>query len=304
MPNTKSHIAHAATAGPLCPCTPAGEWSELAGSARDEHVLPRTVIVEQGTPGSAFYIINSGRVRVFLRGEQGIETDLACLGPGESFGEMALLTGNPRSATVEALEETHLSIFSKDQFDHTLRHCPPLFSAMAKQMSRWIVRADTKIEIETKRRLRVPGLAWFDFLLVMGLALLLCTVFHLSNPHAIELMPKLWPEEKVPHVTTPLALKTFKEGETLFVDARPSNFFERKHIPGAINISLALFEPLYMMELSEADKNQQIIVYGRSFSRLYDQQVARKLILRGHRNTKILQNGLSAWTEKGYPVEP
>ena len=39
-----------------------------------------------------------------------VEVDLAQLGPKESFGEMALLTGQPRSAYVEALEETHLTV--------------------------------------------------------------------------------------------------------------------------------------------------------------------------------------------------
>jgi len=59
-----------------------------------------------------------------------------------------------------------------------------------------------------------------------------------------------------------------------------------------------------MMELSEVDKAKKIIVYGRSISSRSDEEVARKLILRGHKNIEILDGGLSTWKKKGYPVEP
>jgi 3-mercaptopyruvate sulfurtransferase SseA len=59
-----------------------------------------------------------------------------------------------------------------------------------------------------------------------------------------------------------------------------------------------------MMELSEVNGEKEIILYGRTISRLYDEQVASKLILRGHKNTKVLEGGLSEWKKAGYPVEP
>jgi len=71
-----------------------------------------------------------------------------------------------------------------------------------------------------------------------------------------------------------------------------------------MNLPLALFEIMYMMELSDVDKEKEIIVYGRTISRLYDEDLAGKLILRGHKNTRILKGGLSQWKKKGYPVEP
>lgn len=58
-------------------------------------------VLEQGTTGSSFFVICSGRVRVF-RPEQGRERTLAVLEEGAFFGEMALLSGAPRSASVEA----------------------------------------------------------------------------------------------------------------------------------------------------------------------------------------------------------
>ena len=54
---------------------------------------------------------------MFRRDSDGFETELSVLGHGESFGEMALVTGEARSANVEAMEETHLMVLSKEQFE-------------------------------------------------------------------------------------------------------------------------------------------------------------------------------------------
>ena len=84
----------------------------------------------------------------------------------------------------------------------------------------------------------------------------------------------------------------------------PSNFYDQTHIAGAINIPLSVFDIMYMMGLSDADKSQKIIVYGRTISRLYDIQLANKLYLRGHKNIQVLEGGLPFWKRKGYPTAP
>ena len=60
---------------------------------------------------------------------------------------------------------------------------------------------------------------------------------------------------------------------------------------------------MYMMELSEIDKKQEVVVYGRTISRHYDEQMAGKLIMRGHRNVVVLKGGLAEWKKMGLPVE-
>jgi rhodanese-related sulfurtransferase len=84
----------------------------------------------------------------------------------------------------------------------------------------------------------------------------------------------------------------------------PANFYDREHIQGAINMPLPLFDIVYMMTFSEEAKTKEIIVYGRTMSKLYDVEVANKLVLRGYKNTRVLEGGLSEWKKKGYPVEP
>jgi CRP-like cAMP-binding protein len=61
-------------------------------------------IIRQGEAGEVCYLLRSGRVEVLARGVQGDERNLATLGPGSLFGEAALLTDEPRNATVRALQ--------------------------------------------------------------------------------------------------------------------------------------------------------------------------------------------------------
>jgi CRP-like cAMP-binding protein len=66
------------------------------------------LIIREGDPGRSFFIIIEGRVRIYKGGADGKEITLAHLGEGAFFGEMALLSGAPRTANVVAEEETEL----------------------------------------------------------------------------------------------------------------------------------------------------------------------------------------------------
>lgn len=63
-------------------------------------------LVRQGDEGDSFYLIWRGSVAVIVRGEEGRETEVARLGEGAFFGEMSLLTGERRSATIQAVVDT------------------------------------------------------------------------------------------------------------------------------------------------------------------------------------------------------
>ena len=60
------------------------------------------IIVTEGEPGSSLFLIVGGRVRVFTRTDDGGNLQLAELGPGDFFGEVSLLSGKPRTATITA----------------------------------------------------------------------------------------------------------------------------------------------------------------------------------------------------------
>lgn len=79
------------------------------------------VVFRQGERGDCAYFIRSGQVEVV---DEASGRRLATLGPGDHFGEMALLDGSPRNATVRALGDVELAVLGKENFLHMLRLMP------------------------------------------------------------------------------------------------------------------------------------------------------------------------------------
>ena len=75
-----------------------------------------SVIFFEGDPGDALFIVASGMVKIYRVAEDGREKTLAILGPGDIFGEMALLDEEPRSAIAETLEATTLFSLHRKEF--------------------------------------------------------------------------------------------------------------------------------------------------------------------------------------------
>lgn len=81
------------------------------------------VLFRQGDPGDCAYFIQTGEVEV-LRGDAGQEAIVARLGPGQYFGEMALLSNEPRNATIRAAAACTLSLLGKRNFMTLLEALP------------------------------------------------------------------------------------------------------------------------------------------------------------------------------------
>jgi rhodanese-related sulfurtransferase len=282
---------------------PQEKRDELARVVEHQVVTPHTVIFRQGDLGDSFYIIRSGKVRVYRRDNDGLETEFSVLGAGESFGEMALLTGEPRSANVEALEETHLMVLSRQQVERILKDFPGITLAFVKQVSGWLTNADRVIEKEVRQQYLAPRVSWFDFVLIIGVSVLLALVFNYSNPNGIPLFPKPPDRKAIPVISAAQAMEQMKKGDTLIVDAGPEGFYQRKHIQDAINVPLALSDILYEVTFGGEEKAKKVIVYGGTFSKLYDWELADKLLHKGHKDVKVLEGGTAVWEKAGYPVQ-
>jgi CRP/FNR family cyclic AMP-dependent transcriptional regulator len=89
------------------------------------HKKNTTIISEDGLSNCA-YIIHSGKVKVFLSDKDGKEFVLAELGSGDYFGEMALIDRSQRSATVRSMEDTKLTVISRQSFRECLRANPDI----------------------------------------------------------------------------------------------------------------------------------------------------------------------------------
>ncbi len=92
--------------------TPRG-LAEMADHLESETFKPNHFVIREGDVGDRFYLIRRGKVAV-RRGSD--NKQVATLVEGDFFGEMALLTGHPRNASVETLEETDLYSLSQDRF--------------------------------------------------------------------------------------------------------------------------------------------------------------------------------------------
>lgn len=83
------------------------------------------VVFQEGSRGREMYVVYSGQVRISKKDSSGQETILALLGPGEIFGEMALIDQEPRSATVTVVEDdTKLVVLDRARFMYLLRNEP------------------------------------------------------------------------------------------------------------------------------------------------------------------------------------
>ena len=89
-----------------------------------------SVICRQGEHGLTAYVVESGELRVLHTDPQGIEQEVARLGPGTYFGETSLLLGEPRDATVEVVQDAVLLYFNKDEFDQLLHERPSMLKAL------------------------------------------------------------------------------------------------------------------------------------------------------------------------------
>jgi CRP-like cAMP-binding protein len=83
-------------------------------------------VIHQGDPGGSMFVIMSGRVEVTAQDGTAPPTPLAVLQTGDYFGEMSLMTGAPRVATVTALDETRLLQIGNDSFRRILKIRPEL----------------------------------------------------------------------------------------------------------------------------------------------------------------------------------
>ena len=101
-------------------------------------------VVEIGEPGRSLFIILSGEVQVVYP-SQSVDFELARLGPGDFFGEMALLNEKPRSATVRAIGEVEALVLAKEDFRRVVSETPGLALQLLAALSVRIRNADEQI---------------------------------------------------------------------------------------------------------------------------------------------------------------
>ena len=123
----------------------------MAAMIQSEHhamrVLDRKVyqtgeaIFRAGQPGYNLYLVQSGRIELQREAVDGTVEKLRSVGPGEVFGELALLTGEPRRASAVAAEGSVCETISATQFQAILNACPPVVKALMRIYARLLLRS-------------------------------------------------------------------------------------------------------------------------------------------------------------------
>jgi anion transporter len=121
--------------------------AKILGKMEECSANAGATIVRQGDKGDAFYLIQSGAVQVILETGSGRSEAIAVLGPQDWFGEMALLSGEPRSATIIAVKETHLWRLSREAWDELIDRHPTWLRQFCATLSKRLARADRQYSI-------------------------------------------------------------------------------------------------------------------------------------------------------------
>lgn len=101
---------------PLFADLPEDDLRILATHAVVRRYRKNTIVISKGEESDTMYVVRSGRLRVYLDDAHGNELTIRLLGPGDVFGELAMLSGAPRSANVTTTEDCELSVVSRSHF--------------------------------------------------------------------------------------------------------------------------------------------------------------------------------------------
>lgn len=113
----------------------------LASIVEDVHFRPGGVICAEGQHGYECFVIAAGEAEVQVGGQA-----VAVVGPGDVVGEMAIVDGGPRTASVVALTDVHAFSIERRRFDALLERAPAIARAMLRQLSTRLRHLDAELQ--------------------------------------------------------------------------------------------------------------------------------------------------------------
>jgi CRP/FNR family transcriptional regulator/CRP/FNR family cyclic AMP-dependent transcriptional regulator len=128
------------------------ELRQLTSVVREQHYKKHTTIVHVDDPGNSLFILKSGLVKITIEDQHGYEMILRMLYPTDFFGEMSLLDGMPRSATVTTQEASEVLTIHRDHFLDIIEKSPKILLKMTAVLSKRLRKANELIH----------SLAFFD----------------------------------------------------------------------------------------------------------------------------------------------
>jgi CRP/FNR family cyclic AMP-dependent transcriptional regulator len=119
---------------------------DVVRSVAAEKGYPKNaVVLTEGEMGDSLYLIQGGKVKVFIGDPDGREMILKILGPGDFFGEMSLIDKQPRSASVTTLEPSSFLVLTHGAFEKVVSQVPRVATMVMRVLAQRVREADRKI---------------------------------------------------------------------------------------------------------------------------------------------------------------
>ena len=123
------------------------ELEALASKAVLRTFPKNTVVINEGDLADSMYLIDTGRVKVYCSEKTGKEFIINTLGPGDHFGELALLDDDRRSASVRTLEKANFCIIYKDAFNKVLDEQPNIARKLIRNLTRRVRKLTQDVKL-------------------------------------------------------------------------------------------------------------------------------------------------------------
>jgi CRP/FNR family transcriptional regulator, cyclic AMP receptor protein len=118
-----------------------GELGGIASLTTEHEARPGRVLTTRGEPGLEAFVIVDGEAEVTRKG-----VSLATLGPGSLFGELALLDGGQRTATVTAASDMRLLVLARHEFLKVIDNCPAVGRKVIGQLGARVRKTDEMLD--------------------------------------------------------------------------------------------------------------------------------------------------------------
>ncbi len=142
---------HALRSIPLFETLSGSEAAELFALFTVRSIAQNTPLFHRDDPGDSMFFIESGRIRISVQDTDGHDTVLAEMGPGDFFGEMAMLDGQTRSADATAIEDSKLAVLARDDLRALLRKKPDLALGLLTALTHRLRRTDNLLRHRISR---------------------------------------------------------------------------------------------------------------------------------------------------------
>lgn len=302
----------------------------LASLAEVQRYPKGTVVVRQGDPGDAFYVVLAGHLEVLRVDEKRRERTIKYHVAGHYFGEGALFTGKPRAATVRAMDDVELAVFDKRAFDQLCSRHPDIRNYLLRTRVDFPGRQPDEVaDVYTRRhpyavveRFFLPVLVlvlWAG--ITLGLQLLLGSPFRAALPWAWVVFSVLWllwtvllyidwindafivSTKRVLHIERVLFLRDERReapiDQVVSVTMETPTLMARLLGFGTLIIRTAsLGNPIVFDHLAEAGRVQQVIL------ELQDRARAYRLVEEKGQRRRMLQEHLGLQEGKTEPLIP